>query len=104
MKNFYDSTDIRQNIQLPVICTSGILLIDGVRTGIAPLLSAFVINVTNPGPDTAIYVDGNEIYPKFKMMAQHTDLEIQINVNRAFYSWYHVVAGRGWILYDHSTY
>ena len=104
MKNFYDSTDIRQSIQLPVICTSGILLINGVRTSIAPLRSAFVINVSDPASDVMIYVDGNEIYPKFKMMAQHIDREIQINVNRAFYSWYHIAAGRGWILYDHSTY
>ena len=103
MKNFYDSMDIRQNGQLAVTSSSGILFINGIQTDLAPLLLPFIITVKDAASDVVVYVDGNEIYPKLKHASQQTS-ELCINIDRAFYSWYHIQTGRGWILYDHTTY
>lgn len=104
MKNFYEATVIKQTAKLPVTCNNGTVLINDIVSDSAPLLETFTVTIENYDLDTVVYVDGNEIYPKFKSLAQHSAQQIRFTITPTFYSWLHTATGRGWILYDHSTY
>jgi hypothetical protein len=111
MNNFSDTTVIRNNANITVTASSGYLYIndnlyDNSMT-LPLLLQPFRIRVHLAHTDLKIWIDQIEIYPAFKhktLDIVYTDTDVVVNITRPFYSWRHVVTGRGWLLYDHSTY
>lgn len=79
MNNFLEllDTEFRLNIEVNGIESSVDILCD----------LKFDINDT-------VLVDGIEILPRYRHLAQDNDLII----NEPFYTWYHRISGQGWLL------
>jgi hypothetical protein len=94
----------RQIFNHSVNTSNGTVYVDGNRTDQAPLLNPFTLEIRNAKDKTVVSVDGIEVYPRFRNCATVADNTITIVLDKPFCSWFHVQMGRGWILYDHTTY